>query len=136
LPTQIGADGSFPLETARTKPYGYSLFNLDAMTMNCLILSDAEHDLWNFKTKEGLSILNGLEFMSPFVKDKSSWTFEPDVMYWENWPVAQPAFIFGAIQFDRQDFFELWKDKKHVLEVLEVKRNVPIRNPLLWMDND
>ncbi|MCQ4775660.1 alginate lyase family protein, partial [Lacrimispora saccharolytica] len=30
LPKQMGEDGSFPLETARTKPYGYSLFNLDA----------------------------------------------------------------------------------------------------------
>ena len=31
VPGQMAADGSFPLETARTKPYGYSLFNLDAM---------------------------------------------------------------------------------------------------------
>src|SRR5690606_18469368 len=32
LPNQMAKDGSFPLEMARTKPYGYSLFNLDAMT--------------------------------------------------------------------------------------------------------
>jgi hypothetical protein len=31
-PNQIAADGSFPLEMSRTKPYGYSLFNLDAMS--------------------------------------------------------------------------------------------------------
>ena len=30
VPNQIAADGSFPLELRRTKPYGYSLFNLDA----------------------------------------------------------------------------------------------------------
>ena len=28
IPTQQAADGSFPLELARTKPYGYSIFNL------------------------------------------------------------------------------------------------------------
>lgn len=134
LPNQMGKDGSFPLETARTKPYGYSLFNLDAMAMNCLILSDTENNLWDFKTKDGLSLLNGLEFMSPFVKDKSTWSFEPDVMYYNQWPVAQPAFLFGAIAFNRPDFFELWKNKKHFLEILEVKRNLPIRNPLLWME--
>lgn len=33
LPEQMETDGSFPLELKRTKPYGYSLFNLDAMTM-------------------------------------------------------------------------------------------------------
>ena len=28
---QMAADGSFPRELARTKPYGYSLFQLDVM---------------------------------------------------------------------------------------------------------
>lgn len=134
LPTQMGEGGSFPLETARTKPYGYSLFNLDAMAMNCVILSDSQNNLWDYKTQDGLSILNGLEFMAPYLKDKSTWPFEPDVMYWDNWPVAHPAFLFGAVEFNRPDFFELWKNNKHVLEVLEVKRNVPVRNPLLWME--
>jgi hypothetical protein len=41
LPNQLAADGSFPLEKSRTKPYGYSLFNLDAMTTICQILSDS-----------------------------------------------------------------------------------------------
>lgn len=35
LPNQMAADGSFPLELERTKPYGYSLFNLDAMATIC-----------------------------------------------------------------------------------------------------
>ena len=39
LPNQMEKDGSFPLELKRTKPYGYSLFNLDAMTSICQILS-------------------------------------------------------------------------------------------------
>ncbi|HEY1494281.1 MAG TPA: alginate lyase family protein, partial [Candidatus Solibacter sp.] len=33
IPNQEAPDGSFPLEQARTKPYGYSLFNLDAMAI-------------------------------------------------------------------------------------------------------
>jgi hypothetical protein len=39
VPIQIAANGSFPAELARTKPYGYSLFNLDAMAAVCQILS-------------------------------------------------------------------------------------------------
>jgi hypothetical protein len=45
LPNQMATDGSFPEELKRTKPYGYSLFNLDAMTMACIILSDKNNDL-------------------------------------------------------------------------------------------
>ena len=32
VPNQIAANGSFPQELRRTKPYSYCLFNLDAMT--------------------------------------------------------------------------------------------------------
>ena len=39
VPNQVGPDGSFPEELRRTKPYGYSLFNLDAMATVCQILS-------------------------------------------------------------------------------------------------
>ncbi len=41
LPDQLAADGSFPLELARTKPYSYSLFDLDMLAMVCLIASAA-----------------------------------------------------------------------------------------------
>ena len=33
IPNQEAPDGSFPEELRRTKPYGYSLFNLDAMAI-------------------------------------------------------------------------------------------------------
>ena len=36
LPSQMAEDGSFPLELKRTKPYGYSLFNLDAMVRSAI----------------------------------------------------------------------------------------------------
>jgi hypothetical protein len=133
LPTQMAADGSFPLELARTKPYGYALFNLDALVMNCLILSDPTHDLWSFSNESGAGIREGLAYMAPYVADKSQWPLAPDVMYWENWPVAQPAFLFGGLHFGRADWIDLWKTNRHFLEVPEVKRNVPIRNPLLWL---
>ncbi|MDA3892701.1 MAG: alginate lyase family protein [Salinivirgaceae bacterium] len=134
MPNQMATNGSFPLELKRTKPYGYSLFNLDAMVMNCMILSDEQNDLWNFELADGRSIQKAIAYMAPYVKDKTSWPLEPDVMYWENWPVAQPAFIFGALKFNNELWFELWKNNKHSLEVEEVLRNVPIRNPLLWLE--
>ena len=95
LPNQMAADGSFPEELKRTKPYGYSLFNLDAMTMVCIILSDNRNDLVNYQTSDGKSLRKGIEFLYPYVEDKNAWSYPHDVMYWENWPVAHPSWFWG-----------------------------------------
>ena len=134
LPGQMAIDGSFPEEIDRTKPYGYSLFNLDAMTTVVQILSDESHDLWNYKTPEGKSIKKGIEFLYPYVADKDKWPYDEDVMYWENWPVAHPFLVFGAEAYDQQSWFETWKRLDHAPEVEEVVRNLPIRNPIIWIN--
>jgi hypothetical protein len=53
LPNQMAQDGSFPRELGRTKPYGYSLFNLEAMAMVVQILSTPEDNLWEFELEDG-----------------------------------------------------------------------------------
>lgn len=133
LPNQMAVDGSFPLELARTKAYGYSIFNLDAMAMICQILSTKMDNLWEFKTTDGKSIKKGIDYLYPFIADKSKWTLKPDVMFWENWPVAQPFLLFGANEFKNQHWFDTWKrlDLKPTNE--EVIRNLPVRHALIWM---
>jgi len=133
LPNQMAVDGSFPLEMARTKPYGYAIFNLDAMTMLCQILSTPKENLWNFSTADGKSIKKGISFLYPFIADKSKWTLAPDVMYWNNWPVAQPFLLFGANAYNETSWLNTWKRLEHQPQVEEVIRNLPIRNPLIWL---
>jgi hypothetical protein len=133
LPGQMAMDGSFPKELARTKPYGYSLFNLDAMVMLCQLLSDKQNNLWAFSLEDKRTIQKGIAFMYPFVADKKKWTFKQDVMYWDNWPVAHPFMIFGAIALNDQGLFNTWKSLDHAPTEDEVIRNLPIRNPLIWI---
>ncbi|QNK64902.1 alginate lyase family protein [Pedobacter sp. PAMC26386] len=133
LPNQMGADGSFPLEMSRTKPYGYSIFNLDAMTMLCQILSTPADNLWDFKTADGRSIKLGIAYLYPFIADKNKWSLTPDVMYWENWPVAQPFLLFGANAYHEKSWYTTWEKLDHNPQVVEVIRNLPIRHPLIWM---
>ncbi len=133
LPTQLEKDGSFPLELKRTKPYGYSIFNLDAMTTLCQILSDSKDDLWNFRLEDGRTIKKAIEFLYPFIKNKNLWTFQKDVMYWDEFPVAQPFLIFGYQHFNKKEWFETWKKLEHFPKNDEVIRNLPIRNPLIWL---
>ena len=132
LPNQLKADGSFPLELARTKPYGYALFNLDAMTTTCHILSDSKENLWDYKLSEGQNLRKAIEFMYPFIADKNTWAFKKDVMYWDDLPVAQPALLFGYQQYHEKQWLETWKKLEHFPETEEVIRNLPVRNPLIW----
>lgn len=133
LPNQMATDGSFPLELARTKPYGYSLFNLDAMVTVCQILSDNKNDLWSFQLQDGRSIKKGIAFLYPYVADKGMWTFKKDVMYWDEWPVAHPFLVFGAKAYGQQEWFETWKKLDHLPTNEEVVRNLPVRHPLIWL---
>jgi len=133
LPEQMAADGSFPLELKRTKPYGYSIFNLDAMVMICQILSDDKNGLWSFETEDHKSIQKGIEFLYPFIDQKSKWPFAKDVMYWDNWPIAQPALAFGSAAFKNKSWLDTWKRLEHYPREEEVIRNLPIRNPLIWL---
>lgn len=133
LPEQMAADGSFPREMSRTKPFGYAIFNLDAMATICQILSTKTDNLWLYKTKDGRSIKFAISYLSPFVENKGEWPLKPDVMYWEEWPVAQPFLIFGAHAYQQKLWFDLWLKLEHQPKVEEVIRNLPIRNPLIWL---
>ncbi len=134
LPNQMAADGSFPQELRRTKPYGYSIFNLDAMTAVCQILSTRKDNLWQYQTPDGRSIQKGIAYLYPFVADKNKWPFKKDVMYWDNWPVAQPFLVFGARAFLQTEWLGTWKKLDHDPKEDEVVRNLPIRNPLIWLN--
>jgi len=134
LPNQMADNGSFPLELVRTKPYGYSIFNLDAMTTICQILSTKEDDLWQFKTADGKNIKTGIDYLYPFIADKSKWILKQDVMYWNDWPVAQPSLLFGAIAFQQKKWFDTWTRLEHQPKVQEVIRNLAIKYPIIWVD--
>ena len=133
LPGQMAKDGSFPQEIARTKPYGYSIFNLDAFMTTAEILSTESDNLFEFSTPEGLNLKLGAEYLYPFIKNKASWPYEPDVMYWEEWPVRQPFLMFAGLAYKKPEYIELWKKLEGYPKTQEVIRNLPIRNPLIWL---
>ncbi len=133
VPGQMAADGSFPRELARTKPYGYSLFQLDVMATLAQILSTPAQDLWAYSTPDGRGMRKALAFMYPFIKDKRTWPKPPDVMYYDQWPIRHPALLFGGVALREPRYVELWKMLEPDPSVDEVVRNYPIRQPLLWL---
>ncbi|MBN2092276.1 alginate lyase family protein [candidate division KSB1 bacterium] len=134
LPTQLKKDGSFPKELARTKPYSYSLFNLDAMCTLLHILSSEDNLLWEYTSPDSLNIRPAIEFMYPYIQDKTKWPYQHDVMYFEDWPMRHPSLLFGYLAYSDNKYFELWKKLKSDSDKDEVIRNFFIRQPLLWIN--
>jgi alginate lyase len=134
VPNQIAVNGSFPEELRRTKPYGYSLFNLEAMATVCQSLSTTQDDLFAFQTADGRGFGRAIEYMAPFIRDKKSWPLKPDVMYDSEWPMRQNSLLFAGIALKRADYLELWKKLPADSKVEEVIRNFFIRQPLLWVN--
>jgi Alginate lyase len=133
IPNQEADDGSFPLELARTKPYGYSLFNLDAMAILVQTLTTREDNLWTWQLSDGRGMALAVTYMYPFIADKSKWTKPPDVMYFKEWPVRQPSLLFAGRALDKPEYLDLWKKLDADPTVDEVIRNWPVRQPLLWL---
>jgi hypothetical protein len=132
----MASDGSFPLELKRTKPYGYSLFNLEAMAGICQILSTPEDDLWTFVLPDGRGMRRGMEWIYPFIEQKSRWSRPPDVMYFDAWPVRQSSLIFAAMALHEEKYLDLWKKLDPDPTIDEVVRNFPVRQPILWIRGD
>ena len=132
VPHQIAENGSFPEELRRTKPYGYSLFNLEAMATVCQILTTPRDNLFTFQTADGRGFRSAMEYMTPFIANKKSWPMKPDVMYDDQWPMRQNSLLFAGIALDRRDYLELWQRLPAESNVEEVIRNFFIRQPVLW----
>lgn len=133
LAKQMALDGSFPEELLRTKPYAYSIFQLENITTLSHILSTTEDNLWQFKLADGRGIEKALDFMMPFLADKTRWPFKQDIQAWESWPVRQSALLFAGMALQRADYLHLWRTLPATSENDEVKRNIAITQPLLWM---
>ena len=123
-----GARWQLPAELARTKPYGYSLFNLEAMSTLSQILN-----LWDFTLPDGRGMAKALAYMYPFIEDKTKWPLKPDVMYFDQWPVRQESLLFGGLAYRKPEYLALWRKLKSDPTVEETIRNYPIRQPVLWL---
>jgi len=133
VPNQIAANGSLPLELARTKPYSYSIFCLDVLADICQLLSTPTDNLWAFKGTNGAGIAEAIAFLYPYLKDKSKWPYPHDVEFFDDFPARSPNLIFGGLAYNNQDYIALWKSLNPDPTVEEVIRNFPVRQPLLWV---
>lgn len=135
LEEMMALDGSFPAELSRTKPYGYSLFVLDAMSTVAQTASTQGDDLWTYQLPDGRGLRKGVAFLFPYIQDKNAWPYAKDVLYWADWPVRQPSLLFAGLRYRETKYLELWESLEPDPTIAEIVRNLPVRHPLLWMSS-
>ena len=155
LPDQVAPDGSLPLELARTKPYSYSLFDLDILSVVCQIASSAGDNLWEFSIPASatkapvtpavpvgtpapdrttpIAYKKAVDFYLPYIADKLKWPFPKDVEYFDDLPNRQPSLLFAGLAYNEPRYIALWKKLRPDPTTPEIVRNFPIRQPLLWV---
>ena len=134
VPDQIAKDGSLPMELARTKPYSYSLFDTDVLSGICQSLSTRADDLWKFKGPNGVGVGDAVGFLFPYIADKSKWPYPKDVESFDVMPSRRPSLLFAGEALGRPEYVAVWKRLDASSTNEELIRNLPIRQPLLWVD--
>ncbi len=132
LPGQLAADGSFPAELARTKPYSYSIFVIDNLATLCHVLSGPDDNLWEFTLDDGRNMRKGFEYIMPYIANKNRWPYPPDVQNFENLPARISGLLFAAAAFNDKKYTELWR-RLPGPNCDEVFRNTVVKEPLLWL---
>jgi hypothetical protein len=103
------------------------------MAILCQVLSTPENDLWEFAMEDGRGLRKAMAYLYPYLEDKSKWPLKPDVQAWDGWPARQPCLLFAGLAYGEESYLELWKNSKPDPQDAEVRRNIAITQPVLWL---
>lgn len=131
LAEQMNQKGGFTDELGRTKPYSYTLFNLEGYSVLAEIASTPTDNLWEFEGPNG-SLYKAWSFMIPSIKDKQNWTYPPDIQHFDEVPIQSPGMLFAAKAYADDELMEIYSNLSAERKSKEVDRTFPLRQPSLW----
>ena len=133
LTAQMNNQGGFPDELERTKPYNYSLFNIEGYVVLAEIASTPDDNLWLYQTPNG-TLKNAIDFMFPSIRDKKNWTYPKDVQHFEELPIQSASLLLAGLAYGEKEYQNIWKNLPLVRLSKEVDRTYPIRQMSLWVE--
>jgi hypothetical protein len=104
--------------------------------MVCLIASSegaTQDNLWEFAQPNGNQYKKAVEFIYPYIKDKSKWPYPKDVEYFDDLPNRQPSLLFAGLAYREPKYIALWRTLPPDPKTAEIIRNFPVRQPVLWV---
>ena len=113
MPDQLAPDGSFPLELARTKPYSYSLFDLDVLAIICQLVSHRRTQrptiCGSLRCPTGTATRRRSISCSHLSRTRASGLTAHDVEYLDDLPNRQPSLLFAGLAYDEPKYIALWR---------------------------
>jgi len=95
--------------------------------------SGATNNLWQFALPNGSFYKKAVDFMFPFIEDKSKWPYPHDVEFFDDLPNRQPSLLFAGLAYREPKYIALWRKLPADPKTPEIIRNFPIRQPVLWV---
>ena len=102
---QIEPNGEQPRELARTISMHYTMYNLDAFFRLADLGMRAGVDLWHYRTSDGRSIRQALDFVYPYLAGEKTWTYQEIEPY--DTGGASPTLLRAGSAYDEVKYREL-----------------------------
>jgi hypothetical protein len=99
---QIEKNGGQPLELERTKALSYSTFNLTALFQLASLGQHVGVDLWNFKGKDGASIRQALDFLTPYVAGEKKWSYK-QIEHYDSTAIV-PLYLTASLKYHAPEY--------------------------------
>jgi len=90
-------------------------------------------NLWQYALPNENRYQKAVDFMYPYIKDKSKWPYPHDVEYFDDLPNRQPSLLFAGIAYNEPKYIALWRTLPPDPKTDEIIRNFPVRQPVLWV---
>jgi beta-glucosidase len=98
-------DGRQPHEIARTRAWDYSIFNLTAFLHLAALGDRVGVDLWNYRTADGRSLRQGVEYLIPFATGEKRFPHEQITEFRPS--ALHPVLRWAAVGWNEPRYREL-----------------------------
>jgi hypothetical protein len=107
LDNQIDENARQPLEEKRTRSLSYSAFNVTAHSyLNAIFLKN-EIDNWSYINKNGVTLIDVIDYLIPFVKNPSDWKLK-QIKSLDN---SSPLFLgFAGLQLNNIEYLKVYNE--------------------------
>ncbi len=106
--SQITVDGKQPHELERTKSFGYSCFNAQALVVLARLGNNLELDGWKYKSADGKSLQKAIDYLLPFALNKKEWEYKQIAEREKS--VQVKVFILSYLAIKNHEYFGAAKE--------------------------